>query len=130
MRKQIIHGGLLGFIGFMLSPLSWWNDAVVNLPLALAFAWLVSLFYRPAFEASVIIGYWLTNVLGFVLMHKGARKMSSSTAPQPYSRRDFQRDLLISLLYTALIVVLLKLKVLQPITNYFPRNLQETFSQQ
>jgi hypothetical protein len=114
----------------MLSPLSWWNDAVVNLPLALAFAWLVSLFYRPAFEASVIIGYWLTNVLGFVLMHKGARKMSSSTAPQPYSRRDFQRDLLISLLYTALIVVLLKLKVLQPITNYFPRKLQETFSQQ
>jgi len=130
VRKQIIHGGLLGFIGFMLSPLSWWNDAVVNLPLALAFAWLVSLFYRPAFEASVIIGYWLTNVLGFVLMHKGARKMSSSTVPQPYSRRDFQRDLLISLLYTALIVVLLKLKVLQPITNYFPRKLQETFSQQ
>jgi hypothetical protein len=34
----------------MLSPLSWWNDLFVNLPLALVFAWLVGLFYKPAFE--------------------------------------------------------------------------------
>ena len=27
----------------MLSPLSWWNDLFVNVPLALVFAWLVSL---------------------------------------------------------------------------------------
>jgi len=36
--KRKVQGGMLGFIGFMLSPLSWWNDAFVNLPLALAFA--------------------------------------------------------------------------------------------
>jgi hypothetical protein len=125
VRKQTIHGGLLGLIGFMLSPLSWWNDALVNLPLALAFAWLVSLFYPPAFNVSVIVGYWLTNVLGFVLMHKGARKMNSSAALKPYSFRDFVRDILISLLYTALILVLLQLKILQPLTNYLPRNSHE-----
>ncbi len=105
-------------IGYVLSPLSWWNDLFVNLPLALVFAWLVSLFYRPAFEASVIVGYWLTNVLGFVLMHKGAEKVLS-TRDQKYSGRDFLRDVGISLLYTALIAILLKLKILQPIQSYF-----------
>src|SRR5437762_2871403 len=63
-------GTALAFVGFMLSPLSWWNDLVVNVPLALAFAWLVSWFYRGAFAASFILGYWLTNVLGLVLMHR------------------------------------------------------------
>jgi hypothetical protein len=109
---------MLAVIGYMLSPLSWWNDLFVNVPLALVFAWLVSLFYRPAFEASVIVGYWLTNVLGLVLMHNGAEKVLSEKH-QTYSRRDLLRDAGISLLYTALIMMLLKLKILQPIENYF-----------
>src|SRR3954469_20158144 len=75
--KRKVAGGILAVIGFMLSPLSWWNDLFVNVPLALAFAWLVSLVYHPAFEASLIVGYWLTNVLGFVLLHKGTQKMIS-----------------------------------------------------
>ena len=119
--RRKIQGGILGFIGFMLSPLSWWNDAFVNLPLALAFAWLVSLIYRPAFEAALIAGYWMTNVLGFVLMHHGGRKMLAGEEPKPYSRRDFVRDVIISLLYTGLIVFLLHLKILQPLTDYFSR---------
>ena len=115
--KRKVTGGTLAVIGYMLSPLSWWNDMFVNLPLALVFAWLVSLFYRPAFEVCVIVGYWLTNVLGFVLMHKGAEKVLSEK-DKAYSRRDLLRDVGISLLYTALIVTLLKLKILQPIKNY------------
>ena len=116
--KRKLTGGTLAFIGFILSPLSWWNDLFVNVPLALAFAWLVSLFYQPAFEASVIVGYWLTNVLGFVLMHKGAQHMLSEQEKK-YSRRDLLRDIGISLLYTALILLFLKLGILKPIKNYF-----------
>jgi len=119
--KRKVHGGMVGFIGFMLSPLSWWNDAFVNLPLAVAFAWMVSLFYRPAFGAAVIAGYWLTNVLGLVLLHKGARNLISREEPRPYSRRDFFRDFAISLAYTGLIVLLLRLKILQPITDYLTK---------
>ncbi len=78
--KRKVTGGALAFIGFMLSPLSWWNDLFVNVPLALAFAWLVSWFYKPAFAASLVVGYWLTNVLGFILMHKGAQQMISEKA--------------------------------------------------
>ena len=118
--KRKVTGGLVAVIGYMLSPLSWWNDMFVNFPLALAFAWVVSLFYKPAFAASVVIGYWLTNVLGFVLMHKGAQQ-AFSEQPRKYSRRDLLKDVAISLAYTALIVVLLKLHILKPVQNYFEK---------
>lgn len=119
--KRKMEGGVLGFIGFMLSPLSWWNDLFVNVPLALAFAWVVSLFYKPAFEVACVVGYWLTNVLGLVLMHKAAKTIvATDERPKRYSRGDLLRDLVISLLYTLLIVVLLKFKIIQPIANGLP----------
>src|SRR5262245_43959925 len=116
--KRKVSGGLLAVIGYMLSPLSWWNDMFVNVPLALVFAWLVSAFYKPAFSASVVIGYWLTNVAGFILMHKGAQQLLSQEE-QKYSRRELLKDIAISLVYTLLIVALLKLGVLKPFQNYF-----------
>ncbi len=115
--KRKFSGGLLAAIGFMLSPLSWWNDLVVNIPLALGFAWAVSALWPGAFRSSLVIGYWLTNVLGFVLMHKGAQQML--TERKAYSRRELLKDVAISLAYTLLIVVLVRLKVLQPIAHYF-----------
>src|SRR5947207_15183236 len=108
-----MSGCLLSFVGFMLSPLSWWNDLFVNIPLALAFGSIVAWFYKPAFEIAVIVGYWLTNVLGFVLMQKGAQKIVSDDTGT-YTWRNLWRDVGFSLAYTALIVVLLKLHLLKP----------------
>ena len=119
--KRKIAGGTVAFIGFMLSPLSWWNDAFVNIPLALAFAWIVSLFYKPAFNISCIIGYWLTNVAGFVLMHKGAQTALGGAGGK-YSRRELIKDVVISLLYTLLILLLLQLHVFKPFTDYFKQD--------
>src|SRR5437879_10644200 len=82
--KRKLTGGAVAMIGFMLSPLSWWNDLFVNVPIALAFAWAVSFLYKPAFEASLIVGYWLTNVLGFILMHKGAQDRKSTRLNSSY----------------------------------------------
>jgi hypothetical protein len=113
-------GSMVALIGYMLSPLSWWNDTFVNLPLALAFAWLVSLLYKPAFTPSLVIGYWLTNVLGFILMHKGAQQVLSRQQNE-YSCRDLLKDLAVSLLYTLLIVALVKFGVLKPVQSYFHR---------
>jgi len=113
-----MSGGVLAVVGYMLSPLSWWNDLFVNVPLALAFAWVVSVFYRPAFEVSLVFGYWLTNVAGLILMHKGAQQMLTDKKKK-YSMRDLLRDVGISLLYTGLIVALIKFGVLKPFTAYF-----------
>jgi hypothetical protein len=115
--KRKLTGSVLATIGFLLSPLSWWNDLFINLPLALGFAWAVSWFYRPAFELSLVVGYWLTNVLGFLLMHKGAQRFASGQ-PKAYSRRDFAKDVGVSLLYTGLILILLKWKILAPLSEY------------
>lgn len=118
--KRKATGGFLAFVGFMLSPLSWWNDLFVNFPLAYAFAWIVSLFYRPAFGVSFVVGYWITNVLGFVLMQKGGQKMFSDQ-DKKYTRRELYKDLAISLLYTLLIIFLVRIHVIKPIQAYFSK---------
>jgi hypothetical protein len=118
--KRKVTGGVVAFIGFMLSPLSWWNDLFVNVPLALLFAWVVSLPFPAAFEASLIVGYWLTNVIGLILMQKGAQAVLSDEKKK-YTRRDLLKDLGISLLYTGAIVALVKLGILKPIEGYFPK---------
>ena len=106
----------------MLSPLTWWNDLFVNVPLAVGFGWLVGLVYEPAFKTSVVIGYWLTNVLGFVLLHKGAQSAFGRQEARSYSRKLLLRDVLISLAYTILILILVKLGVVQPIADYFAKD--------
>jgi hypothetical protein len=118
--KRKFSGGTLAFIGFLLSPLSWWNDLFVNVPLALAFAWVVSLFWPAAFGASFILGYWLTNVLGLVLMQKGAQQ-ALTDQPRPYTRRQLLGDLGISLAYTLLLIALVKHEVLKPLPDYLPK---------
>jgi len=119
--RRKLTGGVLAFVGYMLSPLSWWNDLFVNIPLALVFAWTVSFFYRPAFEVSLVVGYWLTNVLGFVLMQKGAEKVLSDKDKR-YSWRQLVRDVGISLVYTVLLIILVKLGILKPFAGYFQSN--------
>jgi len=100
MKRRQIQGGIVGLIGFMLSPLSWWNDLVVNIPLAIIFGWLISLVYEPAFTAAMVVGYWLTNLTGLIMLRRGARDLLA--APKLHSIwREWMTDLLMSLLYNA-----------------------------
>lgn len=61
-RNRNIGGGGLVVLDFMLSPLTWWNDALANFPRALAFAWLIA-FDCPAiwrevvFHVALVVGY-------------------------------------------------------------------------
>lgn len=98
-------------LGYMLSPLSWWNDLFFNLPIAYAFGYLVSCFAPQWFLSATVIGYWLSNILGFVFMQFGARDIAfRNTTP------NLKKDLVISLgtstLYTVAVVVLFKLNIL------------------
>lgn len=120
--RQKISGGIMGTIGYLLSPLSWWNDLYLNIPLAYAVAWIASLAYKPAFLPAFVIAYWITNIAGLILMHKGIEKVARKGGMErKYSRRDFFKDLALSLIYTALIVALVKLHVLQPVGEYFKK---------
>jgi hypothetical protein len=117
--KQKLYGGLLGTIGFLLSPLSWWNDLFINFPIAYIGACLVSLFYRNAFLGAFVSFYWVTNVLGFMLLQKGLEKtFKGNKESNRYSLKDFLRDVLLSLAYTLLIIILVKLGIVKPVIAY------------
>ncbi|WP_439027601.1 hypothetical protein [Haloarchaeobius sp. DT45] len=109
--RERIQGGLLATVGFVLSPLSWWNDLLVNVPLAYVFATVVGLFVHGVFVPALVVGYWLTNVVGFVLLHQGAVGVVSGEH-EPYTRRRLGRDLLLSVGYTVLILVLVQVGLL------------------
>lgn len=107
-----LRAGALVLIGYLLSPLCWWNDLVINLPLALAFGYLLSLLYPAGLVPFTIAGYWLSNVVGMILMQQGAVDiLRPETEHNP--RKALVGGLLTSTLYTALIVGLLQLKVLE-----------------
>ncbi len=101
--------GSLFVIGFTLSPISWWNDAVVNLPIAYLTAKMVALLDPRLFLIAFVGTYWATNLIGLLGMHLSARKLLRQTEQRISLRRFF----LISLLYTLLIVALAQFKWIQ-----------------
>jgi hypothetical protein len=120
MKRTTISGSILALAGYMLSPLSWWNDALVNVPLAYLFAWLLSVLYRPFFGPGFVAGYWLTNIIGLVMMHKGICQMVRQEYCAPANlRKRLLHDLILSIGYTGVIILLLKFKVIRPVGEYF-----------
>src|SRR5512136_829992 len=99
-----LGSGIVAVIGYLLSPLSWWNDAFINLPLAWLFASLVSLASHRLFAPAMVLGYWLTNIVGLLLMARGTAGVFGDT------RRSQHRQLVLRLAaatgYTLLIVAL------------------------
>jgi hypothetical protein len=108
--KKLRGSALMG-IGYMLSPLSWWNDFFFNLPIALVFGYGVGWLNSAWFLPGTIVGYWLSNVLGIVMMQFGAIDMFLAE-----DKRNVKRELLIGFggatLYTLIISALVYFHVL------------------
>jgi hypothetical protein len=108
-----LRGGILAVIGYLLSPLSWWNDAFINIPIAYVFASLLSLIHRGLFTPTLVAGYWLTNVAGLLMMHKGV-----GDAVREQDRTPPRKRLLLSLAagtgYTMLVGALALTGILKP----------------
>jgi hypothetical protein len=108
-----LRGGLMFGIGYMLSPLSWWNDLVFNLPVAYGFGYVVSRLHPEALVPCTIAGYWLSNVLGIWMMQWGVVDVVQNQ-PQPRQpKRELLTSLATSTVYTVLILVLVQFNVLQ-----------------
>lgn len=108
----------MAVIGFILSPLSWWNDLLVNIPLAYGFALLFGFISKSLFWPALIIGYWLTNVIGFLLMHHGLRHVMTKAKERNF-KKEVWNSTLISLGYTAIIIIAIKLGWLKFLPDYF-----------
>jgi|SRR3989338_1504021 len=116
--KRKVRGGVLAAIGFILSPLSWWNDIFVNLPLSYIFAFPFGLISRRLFLPSMIIGYFLTNVIGLILLHYGAEEYASKEK-RIFSRMDLIKNIIISLVYVLIVVLLVSSGWLKFPLDYF-----------
>jgi hypothetical protein len=114
VKKRRLLDFALVTTGFILSPLSWWNDLVVNIPLAYLFSVPFSFVNEKLFLPSFILGYWFTNLLGFLLMHWGGASLLYPNRPTI----SIKRSLLISLLYSIIVISLVLLGWLAPPTEY------------
>jgi len=116
--KNKIKGGALTTIGYILSPLSWWNDILINIPLAYAFAFPFGLISKNLFLPMMILGYWITNVVGFMLIHHGIKDLVSKETSK-YTRKELTKDIIISIVYTLIVVVFIKTGWLKFPLEYF-----------
>jgi len=113
-----IRGGLLLLVGYLLSPLCWWNDLVFNLPIASLFGYLCNSVYPGSFLPGAIAGYWLSNIVGILMMQFGAIDIFQPPAPgvvesQPRRlRQELLTGVVTSTVYTLIILALVQLKIL------------------
>jgi hypothetical protein len=113
LNPKRLRGGLLFALGYLLSPLCWWNDLIFNLPVAYGFGYLCSLISANWMLPGLIIGYWLSNVVGFLLMQFGATDAIQSQKPRQL-RRELLTGLLSSTVYTLVVVALVQFHILDP----------------
>ena len=118
-RTRFVKGGILAVIGWILSPLTWWNDLVINIPIAYGLGCLFSLISESLFLPFMVVGYWITNIVGLFLLHKGV-VTAVSKKERKYGRKGLVKDIAISVGYTALIVILVQLNILRLPGEYLP----------
>lgn len=115
-----MFGHFLTILGYLLSPFSWWNDTFLNIPLAYLFGSFCGLFSEKLFLPSTILGYWFTNWVGLVLMHRGMTlSFKKSHFKTHSSKKEMLYHILVSVFYTGLLVVCIQLKILRLPHQYF-----------
>ena len=114
IKKHSLLNIILVTAGFILSPLTWWNDLLINIPLAYFFSLPFSLLDETLFLPSFIVGYWLTNLLGFLLMHWGGEGLINKKR----TTISIKRSLYISLIYSIIVIMLVLLGWLESPTEY------------
>ncbi len=88
-------------IGYILSPFSWWNDAVVNIPLSLAIGAAANKLLGVPLDAATAIAYTATNIAGVALMALGG----SGLLGMP--RKRIALAMLASIIYSLAVLAIL-----------------------
>ena len=102
----------LFFLGWLLSPLTFWNDAFINIPLAYLCASLVFGLAHFPFLPMVLVFYWLSNILGLALMYVSGRAIARE---EGYWKNAVLKTILTILVYSIVLVVIHNLGVLKPV---------------
>ena len=103
---------IIFFIGWLLSPFTFWNDVFVNIPISYICANLLSRIIRVDFLLLVLVAYWLSNAVGVLMMYASGKAIIRD-------KRALMRELAVFLatiaLYSAILILLNKAGVLRPV---------------
>ncbi|MBN1405650.1 MAG: hypothetical protein JW946_03950 [Candidatus Omnitrophica bacterium] len=116
MRK--IFTIIIFFIGWILSPLTLWNDAFINIPLSYLITNLIRYIAPAHFGLLFIASYWFTNIIGLLFMYVSGRYFILSHKQR---RKSVFMLLIMLLVVTAAIACLDKNNKLYPINEYFAK---------
>ncbi|MBW1822977.1 MAG: hypothetical protein JRI87_00200 [Deltaproteobacteria bacterium] len=119
MGNKRLKCTLLSVSGYLLSPLSFWNDLFINFPIAYMCGLICGLISHKLFLPGLIGGYWLSNVAGFVLLHKGIVCMINPDVKSKFTKGELIKDVTLSLVYTGGLIILVKMEVLKFLPEYF-----------
>lgn len=108
MNKKIINT-IIVLIGLTLSPITWWNDPFVNIPLSYLLATMTAYFFPKIFAVSFIIYYWLTNVLGIFLTQYGGKGLITSF------NMSRKRQIITIIVYTIILLGLSVCGIIRPV---------------
>lgn len=114
-----LRGGFFLVLGYLLSPLCWWNDLLFNLPIAYGFGYICSLFDPKLLLPCSIVGYWLSNIVGILLMQFGAMDVLPNQSKERNLKKELLTGLVSSTLYTLVILALVQLKILDTPISLF-----------
>lgn len=108
-----LRGGFFLVLGFLLSPLSFWNDLFFNLPIAYGFGYVCSLFNPNLLLPCAIAGYWLSNIAGILLMQIGTVAVFQDQPKERNLKKELLMGLVSSAVYTLVILALIQFKILE-----------------
>lgn len=100
------------FLGWLLSPLTTWNDAFINIPLAYLCASLVFRLAHFNFLFMVLAFYWISNILGIAMMYFSGRAIAKGTTNW---KAETLKTVLTVLIYSIILVLLGNFGILKPI---------------
>lgn len=115
MNKHINR--LVFFIGWLLSPLTFWNDALINIPLSYLLASFIYRFLQADFLLLVLCAYWLSNIAGIAMMYLSGKSMMGG---KPYSLKEVMKVAMTMAVYSAILALLYRSGILKPAQQVIP----------
>lgn len=102
----------LFIVGFLLSPLCWWNDLVFNLPISYGFGKIVGIFNPNWLIPASIVGYWLSNIIGIILMQLGTVNFINESNKEQNLAKNIWMGIGTSTTFTIVAVILWQTNIL------------------
>lgn len=102
------------FVGWVLSPLTFWNDAFVNIPLSYLMANILVRLIKADFLWLVLISYWITNILGVYLMYAAGKDV---VRKREGVVKDIISLIITTAAYSLIIVVLSRMGIIRPLSQ-------------